>query len=109
LKTKNEAAFAGADLYVGSAVLTDPTLAQAADVVGSTVSAVWWAVHRQKYRREILSGLLPLVPSSHTEKNLPDVPMTADDAALFDIIIKHGVDHVLAIAAIADAKVRNGS
>jgi hypothetical protein len=60
----SERAFWGADLYRGEKHLVRPTLAQAAFLTGAgSVTSVWWALRREEYRDEIMSGLLPLVPA----------------------------------------------
>jgi hypothetical protein len=62
LQDKKVCAFIGADLYRGIAHLVEPSLTQSALLSGSDVTAVWWALRREKYRDEIIRGLLPLVP-----------------------------------------------
>jgi hypothetical protein len=59
LRNKNEAAFTAADLYRGIRQLVEPSLAQAAFLAGSDVTAVWWALHREEYRGDIIVGLMP--------------------------------------------------
>jgi hypothetical protein len=43
---KRKADFTAADLYRGTTQLVEPSLAQAALITGSDVTAVWWALQR---------------------------------------------------------------
>jgi hypothetical protein len=110
LKTRNDAAFAAADLYHGKKQLIEPTLAQTAAITGSDVSAVWWASQREEHRREILAGLLPLVPSRQ-RKAPASVPVPKVDDAVIgvirDIIGQIGMDRFLTVAAAVEAQVHH--
>jgi hypothetical protein len=59
---KRKADFIAADLCRGAKQLVEPSLAQAALITGSDVTAVWWAFRREEYRDEICHGEMPLIP-----------------------------------------------
>jgi hypothetical protein len=64
-----EAAFYAADFHAGRRVLVDPSLRQCADIVGGVdVQAVWWAIHREAHRFDIINGTMPLVPPHLAKK-----------------------------------------
>jgi len=93
--TRRERDFVGADLRRGVKFLVHPTLAQAAFLAGSNVSAVWWACHRQGFRGEIIRGLLPLVP--------PRVSKPIPDTAVVDFVRTVGITRVLDAACAVEA------
>jgi hypothetical protein len=112
----HERAFRGADFYCGRAHLVKPTLMQSAFLAHSTPTAIWWAVHREAYRAEILAGLLPLTPprvrplrapfnifTSCTEPALPPIDTAIDDAELVAIARLVGIDRMLTAAAVVEA------
>jgi hypothetical protein len=94
-----EREFWAADLYRGERRLIKPTLAQSAFLTGAgSVTGVWWAVRRQEYRDEIMSGLLPLVPARAVK---PKASIGEDD--LVDFVRRVGVARTLDAAIAAEA------
>ena len=61
-KTLHERAFEAADLVNGVSLLVRPTASQSAPLWRVNQSYVGWALKRQKERKLILSGVVPLVP-----------------------------------------------
>ena len=99
--TRRERYFVGADLYRGVKQLIEPTLAQAAFLAGSNVSAVWWACQREDHRDEIIPGLMPLMPPRPKKPQLP-VPMV-DDAEIISFVRTVGIGRVLDAAVAVEA------
>lgn len=93
--TRRERDFVSADLYRGVKFLVQPTLAQAAFLAGSNVSAVWWACHREEFRDEIIRGQLPLVPPLAL-KPIPDTAVVS--------FVRHvGISRMLDAAVVVEA------
>jgi hypothetical protein len=101
--TRRERDFIGRDLYRGVKQLVEPTLAQAAFLAGSNVSAVWWACQRENYRDEITSGLLPLVPPHPKKKPPLLIPSVYDDAEIIAFVRSVGIPRVLDAAVAVEA------
>jgi hypothetical protein len=108
IRTKKDAAFFGADLYRGEKRLVEPSLAQAASITGSDISAVWWALHREEYRSAILYGELPLVPSRQRQAPaLVPVPKVEDAglvAVIRDLVGRIGVDRLLTVMSAIEVQ-----
>lgn len=99
---ERDAPFTGADLYRGSKILVEPSLAQAAFIVGCDVNAVWRALQRLNFRKEVIDGTMPLaVPPPAKPKSLPPVPVVYDDAQVLNFVRAVGIQRVLD-AACAD-------
>lgn len=113
LQNAAHAAFLGADLHSGRAVLVGPSLVQSALIAGSNVTAVWWAERRQEHRPAIIAGERPLIPRPSRPDDKPPapngngglmpVPATIDDATLFALIQMAGTDRVLAAAVAVES------
>ena len=103
LDSKAKAAFVGADLYRGTSRLIEPSLAQAAFITGSDVTAVWWALRREEYRSEICRRLMPLMPARPKKNGKAlSVPMV-DDAEIINFVRNVGIGRVLDAACAVEA------
>jgi hypothetical protein len=102
-------AFLAADLHEGVKLPTELTMTQSAYLARVNVTYAWWAKRRQKERRAIEAGLIPLVPArfSIPKVNGSTLPMVnrveIADAELLDIARIVGptrmVDAAIAIEA----------
>jgi len=110
--TPRECDLLGSDLYRGAFHLVESSLAQAAFIAGShSATAVWWAVRRENFRREILNGDLPLVPArlnapktnGHALVALTTNGESIDDATLIDFVRSVGTTRVLEAATAVRA------
>jgi hypothetical protein len=96
-------AFVAADLYSGACYLIKPTLKQAAWLAHVNYSYAHWAVKRYAQRKDILAGLLPLVPPFTPKSTSIITPETVTDAELADVIRKAGISRTLDVAAMVEA------
>jgi hypothetical protein len=103
-------AFYAADLHLGAAVLTMPTVTQAAILARVNRSYAGWAIKRIDERPAIEQGLVPLVPASHAgatingngHQGLP-APFEMPDYELVKFVRSIGVNRVLEAAVVAEA------
>jgi hypothetical protein len=96
--------FLAVDLYEGVKLPTELTMTQAAYLARVNVTYAWLAKRRQKERRAIEAGLIPLVPARFsTPKALPVIRVEIADAELVDLVRVVGVSRVLDAAVSVEA------
>jgi hypothetical protein len=110
-------AFFGGDLVAGDKWLANPTISQAARLVGVCPTYVQWALLRQSQHREIIRGIIPLVPGQHVapKTNGTAAPVTLvpsppespaskiDDGDIIKFVRAVGVSRVLEAAVAVEA------
>ena len=95
----HEREFWAADLYRGEKRLVEPTLAQCMFLTGAgCTTGVWWALQREKFRDDVMLGLLPLVPPRIAKLKAP-----LSDFELFDFVRVNGINRVFDVVCAVEA------